>query len=263
MFRRLLLWLGALLCALTLAGAENLPPKPPRFFNDYTGTVGAPAARAFNEQLAEHERAASDQILVVIFPRLPEGAALEDFTVRTFHAWGVGQKGRNNGAVLFVFKDDHKLYLQVGYGLEGVLPDALCRRIIANEITPRFRQNQFEAGLRAGIGAILAAVRGEYKGTGRTVAESRGRHESPAVFFLVAAVMLVIFLLAARRSGRGVVYTRGGRAYNQPASSPWFGGFGGGSSGGWSSGGGGSSDSGSSYSGGGGDSGGGGAGGSW
>jgi len=255
---RVLALLSALLF-LPARAAESLPPKPDRYFNDYTGTVRAPAARAFNEQLADHERATSNQILVVVFPRLPDGAALEDFTVRTFHAWAVGQKGRNNGAVLFVFKDDRKLYLQVGYGLEGVLPDALAKRIIENEITPNFRRNNFEGGIGAGIAAILAATRGEYKGTGRTVADRRRGQDSPLMFFIVAGVMLVIFIVAGRRARSGTVYSRSGRAYANPLPMPWFGGggFGSGSSGG------GSSDSGSSYSGGGGDSGGGGAGGSW
>ncbi len=261
MLRRLLPLFAAWLCMVGLRAAETLPPKPDRYFNDYARTVSPGAASAFNEQLAAHERATSEQILVVIFPRLPEGAALEDFTVRTFHAWSVGQKGRNNGAVLFVFQADHKLYLQVGYGLEGALPDARAKQIIANEITPRFRQNNFEGGLRAGIAAILAATRGEYKGAGRTVAESRRSADFPPWAFIPIVVAFILISQLIRRAQRRTVYTRGGRAMSVYEPTPWFGvgGFGGSGSG--SSAGGGSSES--SFSSGGGDSGGGGAGGSW
>ncbi|MEO6568619.1 MAG: TPM domain-containing protein, partial [Opitutaceae bacterium] len=169
----------------------------------------------------------------------------------------VGQKGRNNGAVLFIFTQDRKLYFQVGYGLEPVLTDALSKRIIEEEITPRFRQGDFDGGVRAGTAAFLAAARGEYRGTGRTVAD-RGRRAAFGggggfVFLIIAAIILSLFRRLFRRD---TLYTRRGRM------SPWIstGGWGGGGGGGWSGGGGGG---GGSFSGGGGSGGGGGAGGSW
>ena len=91
--------------------------------------------------------------------------------MRVAQSWRVGQKAKDNGAVLFVFMQEHKMQLQVGYGLEGAMPDALCKRIIANEITPRFKLGDYGGGLSAGVTTILAAVKGEYKGTGLTVAE--------------------------------------------------------------------------------------------
>jgi uncharacterized protein len=163
-------------------------------------------------------------------------------------SWQAGLKDKNNGAVLFVFVQDHKMFLQVGYGLEGVLPDALCKRIIDEQISPRFKAGDFDGGLTAGVQAILAATKGEYKGTGTTVAEQL-RHLKqivPVVFIVI--IFAFIFL----------VFLRGGnlvRGY-----SCWT--FGsGGSSGGW--GGGGFSGGGGGFSGGGGSFGGGGAGGSW
>src|SRR6185437_15260046 len=112
-----------------------------------------------------------DQILVAVFPKMQSDSSIEDYTVRVAREWKVGQKNKNNGAVLFVFVNDHKMYLQVGYGLEGVLPDALCKRIIDEQITPRFRSGDFNGGLTAGVQSIIAATKGEYKGTGQTVAE--------------------------------------------------------------------------------------------
>src|SRR5208283_4938957 len=132
-------------------------------------------------------------------------------TVRVKQAWGVGQKGKDNGVVLFVFVQDHKMYIQVGYGLEGALPDALAKRIIDNEITPHFRNGDFDGGLRAGVTAILAATKGEYKGTGQTVADqSRSKQSggSDWVIGLVIAFIIIFFL------GRLLSYGAGGTVYS-------------------------------------------------
>ena len=92
---------------------------------------------------------------------MPSQSSIEDFTQRTFQAWQVGQKGRNNGVVFFVFVDDHRMRIQPGYGLEGALPDITCNEIIRDAVAPRFRANDFEGGLAAGIDLIFKAIRGE------------------------------------------------------------------------------------------------------
>ncbi len=139
--RRLLLL--PLLAAFWLAGAkaaEVMPPAPAAYFNDYAGLVQPGTAQALNAKLEEFERATSNQILVAVYPTMQSDSSIEDYTVRVAQSWRVGQKARSNGAVLFVFAREHKLYVQTGYGLEGALPDALCKRIIEDEIVPRFRQ---------------------------------------------------------------------------------------------------------------------------
>jgi uncharacterized protein len=156
----------------------------------------------------------------------------------------VGQKNKNNGAVLFVFVQDHKMFLQTGYGLEGVLPDALCKRIIDEQISPRFKAGDFAGGLTAGVNSIIAATKGEYQGNGTTADDQRHGKGSD----LVPIVFVILFLIIAFASRRGG-YRSGGLLY-------WGGGWSGGASGGGGGGGGG-------FSGGGGSSGGGGAGGSW
>src|ERR1700733_12875321 len=93
-------------------------------------------------------------------------SSIEDYTVRVAEAWKVGQKTKSNGAVLFVFVQDHKMFLQVGYGLEAVIPDATAKQIIDNEIKPPFKNGDFDGGVTAGVKAIIAATRGEYKGNG-------------------------------------------------------------------------------------------------
>ena len=248
------------LCCSVARAAEKIPPAPRDHFNDYAGIVDPAAARQLNGELDQFERTTSNQIVVAIFPHLESDSSIDDYTVRVAQAWGVGQRDKKNGAVLFIFSNDHKLFIQVGYGLEGVLPDALCKQIIANEITPHFRTGDFTGGVTAGVHAILAATRGEYHGTGRTVADRRsssggGGNGAMALIFFV----IVILSLVRSAARRNVVYSRSGRI------TPWLiaGALSGrGSSGGWSSGGS-SGGGGGSFSGGGGSFGGGGAGGSW
>ena len=240
-----------LVVSLRLWADEVIPPPPAVYFNDYAGVVSAGTAAQLNQTLENFERQSSDQILVAIYPKMQSDSSIDDYTVRVARSWQVGQKGKNNGAVLFVFVQDHKMFLEVGYGLEGVLPDALCKRIIDEEITPRFKAGDFDGGLTAGVQAILAAVKGEYQGNGTTAAE-HVRHLKeilPTVFSM--AVLIFILFVFVRGGLRGGGY------------SVWMMGSGG-SSGGWGGGGfSGGGFSGGGFSGGGGSFGGGGAGGSW
>lgn len=244
----------AFLVAGALRGSEVIPPAPAAHFNDYASLVGARTAQALDAKLADFERQTSNQVVVAIFPRMESDSSVEDYSVRVAQAWHVGLKGRDNGAVLFIFAKTHQVYIQVGYGLEGSLPDAIARRIIANEIVPRFRQGDYDGGVTAAVDSIIAATRGEYHGSGKTVAE-RGSANGflPFLFFLVA---VIVIMSIARRSA-SMYHSSGRSGYGGPWIFPG-GGFGGGGGGGFSGGGGGGG-----FSGGGGSFGGGGAGGSW
>lgn len=238
----------ALLLGFRLFAAEVMPPAPELYFNDYAGVTTGNTASQLNQTLENFEKESSNQFIVAVFPKMQSDSSIEDYTVRVARAWKVGQKDVNNGVVLFVFVQDRKMYIQVGYGLEGKLPDATCKRIIEDEIKPYFKSGNFNAGLTAGVQSIIEAARGEYKGTGRTVAEGRGPRGTadPSSAIVFIAVILVVLILVFAVLGRG---HRGGGG--------WIITSGGG--GGWSSGGGG----GGGFSGGGGSFGGGGAGGSW
>src|SRR6185295_32924 len=131
--------------------------------------ISIPTAQRLDRALDELEKSDSSQLVVAIFPKMQSDSSLDDYAVRVFQAWGVGTKTKRNGAILFVFIQDRKMRIQVGYGLEGVLPDITCKRIIDNEITPNFRAGKLDAGMEAGVTAMIQAVRGEYKGIGRTV----------------------------------------------------------------------------------------------
>jgi uncharacterized protein len=235
--------------------AETMPSKPDRYFNDYAGVVDQATASELNEQLAQFERDTSTQILVAIYRSMESESSVADYTQRIAQTWGVGQKGRNNGAVLFVFVADHQMFIQTGYGLEGALPDATCFDITHNVIAPLFKKNDYAGGLKAGVTAIMQAVRGEYKGTGRTRKEKSGSGGGIPVG-LIIFLIIVIFIIVSRFGRRG----RRGYGYSGWGG-PYIGGFGGG---GWSGGGGSGGGGGfSGFSGGGGSFGGGGAGSSW
>jgi uncharacterized protein len=245
-------WPSALLAAFALTAtlaraSEVIPPAPAHYFNDYAGVVSSGTAADLDALLIQFERDSSNQIVVAIYPHMESDSSLEDYTVRVAQSWGVGQKVHNNGAVLFVFINDRRTYIQVGYGLEGALPDATCHQIIENEIKPRFRAGDYDGGLRAAVIAIIQATRGEYKGTGQTVGDLISRNQALLFKLALFAAFFAFSWWSSRRRTR--LYGSSG------SSMVWFGG-GGGFSGGGGGGGGG-------FSGGGGSFGGGGAGGSW
>lgn len=246
MMRRIHL-LSLLLALLALAPAalakETIPPVPKQHFTDNARVVSRETAARLNQQLQQFERDTSNQFLVVIYPKMQSDSEIADYTVRVAQAWGVGGKQRDNGVVLFVFTGDRQLFIQVGYGLEAVLPDILAKRIIDNEILPALREGRFDAGITAGIDAVIAATRGEYKGTGKTLREQKGGGAGTgAVIGFWVLWILVIFMMRFKFGGAGGMY---------------YGGFGGGrGSGGGFGGGGGFSSGGGSF-------GGGGAGGRW
>lgn len=240
---RFWLWLAVVAGA---SAAEVMPPKPAQWFNDYAAVVPSDTASQLNAKLQQFERDTSNQVVVAVWRDMQSDSSVQDYTFRIFQQWKLGQRDKNNGIGLFVFINARKMFIQVGYGLEGAVPDAIAKRIIEDEITPKFKTGDYGSGLSAGVDAILAASKNEYKGTGSI---NKSGHlfddwgDGSWIFWLLLALFIFKFYLQLRGgfviSGRGSY--RGG----------W------GSGGGWNSGGGGG------FSGGGGRSGGGGAGGSW
>ncbi len=279
-----------ILCLGLAAPALALDVPPLRgHVNDYANLIPPGEAQALEQELAAFERSDSTQIVVLTIPTLA-GENLEDFSIRVAEAWKVGQKGLDNGAILLVAKQERKIRIEVGRGLEGKLTDLVSGRIIRGDIAPRFKTGDFAGGIRAGVEAIMSVVNGEYHAQPRDLRQSR-KSVPPVftllIFFLVACVffgamsrvlggvagaiglpiiafltfpgLALVFLLGIALAGFAVglflsfLFGGGGRGGG-------FGGpfFGGGYGGGF---GGGSGDGG--FSGGGGDFGGGGASGDW
>jgi uncharacterized protein len=137
-----------------------VPAAPTRHFDDRAGWVSKDAAATLDAQLLEFERQTGHQIFVSIFKKLPS-ASLEDFTVRTAQAWRIGRKGMDDGAILFAFVDDRKLRIEVGYGLEGQIPDAVAKRILSEHVGPLLSEGKVDEAFDAGVNALTSAASGQ------------------------------------------------------------------------------------------------------
>jgi len=226
---RILSLIAAALCFSVGARAIDIPP-PSGYVNDRAGLLSKSAVLKLEHFLEGFEKSDSTQIVVLTLPAL-EGEPVEEVALKVAEKWKIGQKGKDNGALLLISRDDQKIRIEVGYGLEGRLTDLLTGRIVDNDITPRFREGDYDGGVIAGVAAMAEAVRGEYTGTGK-----RKKERNP-LGFLGLLLFLGPFLavMGGRgRSGRSRYYRHGGF---------WIGGgggsFGGGGFGGFSGGGGG------------------------
>jgi uncharacterized protein len=214
--------------------------------NDYAQLLPSARGQALGQRLAQFENDTGHQIAVLTVPSL-EGEDIAGFSIRVAENWKIGKKGFDTGAILVIAHKDRKLRIEVGYGLEGVLPDAIANRIIQEIIVPRFRDDDFPGGIEAGVDAIMKVTKGEpLPEAQRRKPSSRASHFPFALllpFFLLGA--WIVSLLMPRR--RGLWSTRSGTG------GFFGGGFGGGGFGG----------GGGGFSGGGGGFGGGGSSGSW
>ncbi|WP_210413626.1 TPM domain-containing protein [Leptospira ilyithenensis] len=136
-------------------------PKLSSHIIDETWTLTPGFEKEINDLLVQHEKETSNQVVVLLTSSL-EDENLEEYSLRVAETWKLGQKGKDNGVLLFIAKDDRKLRIEVGYGLEGTLTDVLCHRIIEQEIKPSFKAGDFEEGIRNGVHKILDAIAGTY-----------------------------------------------------------------------------------------------------
>lgn len=194
-----------LIIACFLSGpvaAAEIPPLRAHV-NDYAGLLSPETARLLEEELTSFERTDSTQIAVLTVPSL-EGEPVEGYSIRVVEAWKLGQKGKDNGVLLLVAKNEHKLRIEVGRGLEGKLTDLVSGRIVRNEIAPLLRRGDWDAGISAGVHAIQAVVRGEYTPEPRDL--RHGRRGAHPIF------TLVIFVLVASVFFGGISRALGGVA---------------------------------------------------
>lgn len=269
--RPLRIWLAlalAVFATAVLAAELKFPALTGRIV-DGASIISADARAKIEAKLAAHEAKTSDQVVVATLPSLQD-KTIEDFGNRLFRHWQLGDKAKNNGLLLLIAPNERKIRIEVGYGLEGAMTDALSRVVISTAIAPRFKTGDFGGGIEAGIDAILATLTGDAEEWQRRAKVRPDDTSGEEVF--IALVMMAIFLFVivsflrslnqsqSGRKGQRWHRTRTGNWVILPdVSSGWGGGSGGWSSGssggGWSGGGG--------FSGGGGSSGGGGASGDW
>jgi uncharacterized protein len=207
---------------------------------DNANLISAQLEATLTAQLAEHENATTNQIVIATLPDL-QGYTIEEYGYQLGRHWAIGQKDKNNGVLLIVAKQERKVRIEVGYGLEGTLTDALAANIIHTVILPEFKRGNFESGVSAGVAAIISVVSGEYT----PPQEHDKKAISPLFVMFIFGFLLLGIILPALLAG-------GPRGYRNR-----YDGFGGGFGGGFGRGGGGG------FSGGGGGFGGGGASGGW
>jgi uncharacterized protein len=259
----LLIFLLLILASPALASEPKFPPLTGRVVDD-AGVLNAYTRGQLTVMLAAHEHATGEQVVVVTLDSL-QGYTVEDYGSQLGRHWGIGQKGKNNGALLIVAPKEHKVRIEVGYGLEGKLTDAASRAIIESYILPSFKRGDFNAGVLAGTTSMLRVLGGNPPEVGETATSVSEGQFAPAVsvnghppngfelalivsLFLIPAIGSLLLLVAFISGGHQISYGR----YSSDDRSGGGSSFGGGSSGG-----------GGGFSGGGGSFGGGGASGSW
>lgn len=250
------LLLALLILFPVLALAQSFPALTGRAV-DAASLLKPEERAALEAKLKAHEDRTSDQVVVATVPTLG-GLEVEDYANRLFRHWQLGRKDRNNGVLLLVAPKERKVRIEVGYGLEGALTDALSKVIITTAVAPQFQKGNFAGGIDAGVDAILSILTGDAEEWQRraTVREDESESVDPWVALVVMVILFVVISNIVRdvRGRRG----RSGGPWIVPTGGGWSGGSGGGwSGGGWSGG------SGGGFSGGGGSSGGGGASGNW
>lgn len=151
---------GVLLTTRTAFSSEV--PYLSGHVNDLAAILSSSTDEEIETLLKAHEDSTSNQVAVLIIPSL-EGESLEEYSIKVAETWKLGQKGKDNGVLLLVARDDRKVRIEVGRGLEGDLTDQVCGMIIRHEIVPRFRDGDYNGGVRAGVLAILGVIKGSYK----------------------------------------------------------------------------------------------------
>ena len=242
--------------SLTTVKAQNViaKPNPPVLVTDMAGVLSPEEKQALENKLVAIDDSSSNQIAVVILPAL-DGNPIEEYATKLFREWGIGNKKTNNGILLLIAIQDRKMRIEVGYGLEGAIPDITSINIIDNDLKPAFRAGAYYDGIDKAIDDIAKAAVGEYKVKREKKSKSKG---SNAILFLF--IIFIIVAILGKKGGGGS--NIGGGGFSDIATGMLLGsllGGGGRSGGGWGGG-----DSGGGFGGfGGGSSGGGGASGGW
>jgi uncharacterized protein len=185
----------AMAMLMVLAAAAPSPPAPTRWIEDDAGFLSPSARGTLDARLEAYERVTGHQVVVWIGKTI-EGAALDDWAVRTFAAWKVGRKGFDDGIVIFVLADDRKIDIEVGYGLEDKVPDAVASRIIREVMAPLLRAGDRDRAVTDGVNAVLSSIEGKpWTGAPATAPPEA---ESPSlVTWIIGGLALLAFLIFA------------------------------------------------------------------
>jgi len=192
----------AVLWVAACAHALEVPALKGRV-NDYAGMMSPGVRAQLEKELQDFEGSESTQIVVLTIDSL-EGESLEEFSIKVAETWKIGQKGKDNGAILLVAKKDRKTRIEVGRGLEGKLTDLTAGRIVQLVINPQFKRGDFDGGFSSGIRAMIDATRGEFKAdAARSRSGKRGGPGSTLPFLIFGAIFLLVLGRISRVLGGG------------------------------------------------------------
>ncbi len=228
--------LSCLLLSASYAFADDFPakPSPPRLVNDFGGFLSGAETAKLENKLVDFDKKTSTQISIVTIKSLG-GYDIADYTAQLGEKWGVGRKGKDNGALILASKDDREVFIATGYGMESIVTDALSKRIVENYIVPNFRQGNFYEGFDEATDVIMQLSTGEF-----TADDVNGSGVQINKTFLIILIIIVIIMIiiSSRMRHTHYTYTGRGRSRSSGWGGPWIGGggFGGGS---WGGGGGG------------------------
>jgi uncharacterized protein len=234
------------LAALISAAETPIPPAPTRWVTDTAGFMSTDGVRSLDLQLEAYERSSGHQLLVYI-GKTTGGVPIEDWAVKVFQAWKVGRRGLDDGLVLFIMADDRRLRIEVGYGLEGQVPDAMASRIINEVIVPRVQAGDRDGAVANGMNAVASVLGGGgLSDSSRAQRAERGSGGRPLTFgqLVVFGIIGILFLvLLATNPGLAIYLVASILSGNRDGSYRGGGGGGGFGGGGGRSGGGGASGS--------------------
>lgn len=213
-----------LAAALAAAAAEPRFPALTGRVVDEAGLLSVASAAALTETLAAHERATGQQVVVVTLRTL-EGRSIEEYGYRLGRHWGIGRAGQDDGVLLIVAAAERQIRIEVGYGLEGTLTDALSWSIIQSHIVPRFRAGDFDGGIVAGAHAILGVLGGDASAAAPAGARQQDASLGALLFWFVV-MLILINGLGGRRRGRVARALIAGNVLRGPRGVPGGGGFG-------------------------------------
>ena len=171
--------------------ALEFPPRATTLVTDFTGTLDANELSSLENKLVQFNDSTSTQIAVVIMRSVGE-QDIADYSVQLFNEWKIGHASKNNGVLILVAKDDRKVQITTGYGIEGVLPDVLCNRIVDQDIVPNFKLGNFYRGLDEATNSIMSIVKGEYSADDYLKSNNKKHLLFPFLMFIFIA-LLVIF----------------------------------------------------------------------
>lgn len=191
MKKRLLIIISALLILPASSSYALEVPELRGRINDYADMISPETESLLEERLRSFEESDSTQVVILTVNSL-EGDVLEEFTIRVAEKWKIGQKKKDNGVILFASKNDRRMRIEVGRGLEGVLTDLLSGRILDNIIRPRFRNGDFDGGFLDGTGSIIQACRGEFKND--SITGSPSDDQAPLENFLIPFFVILYFV---------------------------------------------------------------------